>query len=144
MRKINDAGLALIKSFEGLRLKAYLCPADVWTIGYGHTRTARPGMQISSVRATNLLREDLAKFEAAVANLTEGVTLTDNQFSALVSLTFNIGVTGFSRSTLLKLIRARDFKAAAGEFKRWNKARGRVLEGLTRRRAAEAALFVTP
>lgn len=144
MRKVNQAGFDLIKSFEGLRLKAYKCPAGVWTIGYGHTETAVRGMQISEVQANKLLRDDLAKFESSVSRLTEGITLSDNQFSALVSLAFNIGVSRFGRSTLLTLVRARDFGGAQKQFSRWNKADGKVLAGLTRRRAAEADLFARP
>ena len=102
--KINETGLALIKSFEGLRLKAYKCPAGVWTVGYGHTGgDVKAGMIITEEEAEELLRQDLERFEEGVENLVE-VELNENQFCALVSLAYNIGLGNFKRSTLLKLI----------------------------------------
>lgn len=138
--KTSERGIDLIKEFEGLYLNAYLCPAKVWTIGYGHTRTAMPGQSISEARARELLREDLAEFERAVGNQVVA-PLNQNQFDALVSFAFNLGAGNLARSTLLRRVNMRDYAGAAGEFARWNKAGGKVLNGLTRRRAAEAALF---
>src|SRR4028119_1870405 len=89
-RQINQKGLALIKEFEGCQLEAYLCPAGVWTIGYGHTLSAAPGMSIDESKAEALLKEDLRKAEEAVDRLVT-VPINDNQFSALVSFVFNIG-----------------------------------------------------
>lgn len=124
----------LIKQFEGLRLEAYRCPAGVWTIGYGHTAGVTPGMKITAAEAERLLDLDLEPIRRA---LPEG--LNQHQRRALASLAFNIGLTAFSRSTLLRLVKARpDDPAIRAEFTRWKYSRGRVLEGLVRRRAAEA------
>lgn len=139
-RQIGPRGLALIKGFEGLRLAAYLCPAKVWTIGYGSTGShVKPGMVISEAEADGLLRRDLDRFEQAVDNAAPGASQA--QFDAMVSLAFNIGVGAFLRSSVLRLHKAGDFRRAAEAFGMWNKAGGRVLPGLTRRRAAEAALY---
>lgn len=139
----------LIKQHEGLRLEAYMpTPDDVWTIGWGHTKTARPGMRITEGRAQELFDSDVAWAVDAV-NAKVKVGLTQNQFDALVSFTFNVGSGAFSRSTLLKRLNAGDYDGAAAQFHRWNKQRGRdgkmkVLRGLTRRRAEEAELFLSP
>lgn len=139
-RRIGPAGLALIKSFEGCRLTAYRCPAGVWTIGYGSTGAhVREGMTISPERAEALLRGDLARFEAAVAKAVPAAT--QNQFDAMVSLAFNIGVAAFAKSTVARKAKAGDHAGAAAAFSLWNKAGGKVLPGLTRRRAAEAELY---
>lgn len=103
MRHINEKGLALVKEFEGCKLEAYLCPANVWTIGYGHTLSAAPGMLIDETKTEALLREDLQNAEEAVDQLVE-VPINDNQFSALVSFVFNVGKTAFEQSTLLRLL----------------------------------------
>lgn len=142
MRYINEQGLALIKEFEGCQLKAYLCPANVWTIGYGHTRTAEPDMMIDEAQAESLLKEDLADAEAAVDRLVT-VPINDNQFSALVSFTFNVGTGAFERSTLLSMLNAgASAETVSLQLLRWNKANGQELSGLTRRRHAERALFL--
>lgn len=139
-RRIGVAGLALVKEFEGCKLVAYKCPAGVWTIGYGSTGShVRPGMKISAARAEELLREDLERFELAVAKAAP--TANDNQFDALVSFAFNLGEEALRTSTLLRKHKAGDFAGAAAQFHRWNKAGGRVLAGLVRRRAAEAKLY---
>lgn len=138
--RVNQEGLDLIKRFESLRLKSYLCPAGVWTIGYGHTRGVTPGIVITEAEAERLLREDIEPCERAVSSACK-VPLTSAQFSALVSLVFNIGAGAFSKSTLLKLLNQGQYSEAEKQFKRWNKAGGRELPGLTRRRAAEAELF---
>lgn len=142
LRRINQAGLDLIKSFEGLELKAYLCPAKVWTIGYGSTgKHVTPGMVITEAQAEDLLRDDLARFEAAAVKYCEPAT--DNQFAALVSFAFNVGEGegGLKTSTLRLLHQAGDYAGAKAQFARWNKARGKVLAGLTRRRSVEATLY---
>lgn len=144
---LNKASIDLIKSFEGLKLTAYLCPAGVPTIGYGTTKgltRADVGKKtITEAEATGLLIEDVARFEKAVDKLVK-VKLTENQRGALVSFTYNLGEGNFGSSTLLKKINAGDFKSAQSEFAKWDKAGGKVLAGLTRRRAAEAKLFGTP
>lgn len=140
-RKIGLAGIALIKSFEGLELTAYRDAVGVLTIGYGSTGPhVKPGMKITEQEAEALLRKDLARFESAVDKLTGG-NATQDQFDAMVSLAFNVGETNLAKSTLLKLHNAGDYVAAADQFARWNRAGGKVLNGLTRRRAAEANLY---
>ena len=137
---IGTKGLALIKRFEGLRLKAYLCPANVWTIGYGSTGPhVKPGVEITEVQAEQLLRDDLARFEKAVSDAAPNAT--QDQFDAMVSLAFNIGIAGFQKSSVLRLHKAGRHQAAADSFALWNKGGGRVLPGLVRRRADEAHLY---
>lgn len=139
-RRINAAGLALIKSFEGSKLTAYKCPADVWTIGYGSTGShVTPGKRITEAEAETLLLDDLERFEADVAKAAPRAT--DGQFAAMVALAFNVGLSAFGGSTLLKLHNAGDYAGAAAQFGRWDKAGGRVLAGLTRRRLAERMLY---
>lgn len=139
--KTGQRGIDLIKEFEGCELKAYRCSAGVLSIGYGHTGPdVEEGMTISEDRAELLLRDDLAWAEECV-NKHVNLTIEQYQFDALVSLVFNIGCLAFSKSTLLKLINAYQFEAAALQFPRWNKAGGRELAGLTRRRLAEKELF---
>jgi len=132
---INSEGVKLIKSFEGMELEAYQDAVDVWTIGYGHTKTVEPGMIITEAKAEELLRQDLEEFEEAVTEAVE-VSINSNQFSALVSFCFNLGAGSLFQSTLLKLLNQGDFQGAADQFPRWNKAGGQELEGLTRRRKA--------
>ncbi|MHB0805997.1 lysozyme [Stutzerimonas nitrititolerans] len=136
----SQRGIDLIKSFEGLRLTAYDDGVGVQTIGYGHTKGVKPGMKITENWAEELLRDDLAEFEAAVNGLVK-VRLCQHQFDALVSLVFNIGPGAFSDSTLLRLLNAGLYDDAALQFVRWNKGGGKVLSGLTRRRMAERKLF---
>lgn len=138
---INQRGIDLIKEFEGFCATPYKCPADVWTIGYGHTAGVNENtVEITKEQAEELLRRDLRTAENAVQQMVD-VPLTDNQFSALVSLVFNIGAANFARSTLLKKINAADYDGAAGQFERWAYAKGVKLAGLERRRAAERELF---
>ncbi len=143
----NQAGLDLIKMFEGLRLEAYVDAVGVWTIGYGHTKTARAGMVITEDRAEELLRDDLSDAESAVNNFVK-VPLNENEFSALASLVFNIGSGNFKRSTVLKRLNQEERVGAADAIEWWNKGRVNgvltMLPGLVRRRAAEKALFLTP
>ena len=136
----SQNGIELIKEFEGRRLVAYQDSVGVWTIGYGHTKDVWEDRLIIKSTADRLLAEDLAEFEKYVDNLVD-VPLTQNQFDALVAWTFNLGPTNLSESTLLKKLNAGDYDAVPFEMKRWNKAGGEVLEGLIRRREAEAALF---
>lgn len=140
-RRISETGLALIKQWEGLRLRAYRCPAGVWTIGYGHTGNVRAGMEITEEGADALLVSDLATFERAVARAVK-VPLTQHQFDALVSFAFNVGVEAFRKSTLLRKLNALDYAAVPGELAKWVHAGGRKLDGLVNRRAAEAGLWV--
>lgn len=140
--KIGKEGLALIKSFEGLRLKSYLCPANVWTIGYGSTGPhVRQGMVISEKQAEELLLKDIARFERAVTEM--AAAPTQNQFDALVSFAFNIGTGALKSSTLLKKHNGGRYKEAADQFLRWNRAGGTILPGLTRRRTAERKLYLS-
>jgi lysozyme len=142
MRQINHRGLSLIKAFEGLRLKAYLCPAGVPTIGYGSTgKHVKMGMEITEAEADLLLKRDLKRFELGVAELTQEDTTTGDQFSAMVSLAFNIGLSAFARSTVLKRHNNGNPLGASRAFAMWNRGGGRVLPGLVRRREAEAALY---
>lgn len=139
--KISNEGLNLIKKYEGLRLQAYLDPANVWTIGYGHTGDdVEEGMEISEEEATDLLLKDLNRFEPVI-NKVES-PLTQSMYDALVSFTYNVGGGAFLKSTLLRKLAVRDYVGAADEFPRWNKGGGRVLNGLVRRRAEEKALFL--
>ncbi|HEY9700177.1 MAG TPA: lysozyme [Trichocoleus sp.] len=140
-RQINAKGLRLLKSFEGLRLNAYLDAVGVWTIGYGTTSGVYPGMQITEAQAEEFLRRDLRRFEATVIDLVS-VSLNDDQFSALVSFTYNVGEGAFEDSTLRRLLNQRDYQGAADQFLRWNLGDGVELPGLTRRRRAERALFL--
>jgi lysozyme len=138
--KTNEAGIQLIESFEGCRLQAYQDSGGIWTIGYGHTLGVKPGDVITQAQAEQYLREDLADAEA-VLNKAAGVDLTPNQFSALVSFQYNTGA--LVGSTLMRLVNAKDFAGAQAQFGLWVNAGGQKLEGLVRRRAAEAALFGT-
>jgi lysozyme len=139
-RRINAAGLTLIKTYEGLSLRSYRCPAGMWTVGYGHTRTVAPGLELRPEQADALLLEDLRIFEKAVAELVQ-VPLNDNQFAALVSLAFNIGVVALGRSTLLKHLNAGQLDKVPPEFMRWTKVGTLELPGLVRRRTAEVELW---
>ena len=134
-------GLNLIKEFEGLRLQAYKCPADRWTIGYGHTADVSANDVITEAQAVSLLCQDVAECERAV-NQYVHVPLTQNQFDTLVSFVFNLGVGNFRHSTLLKKLNAGDDDGAAQEFGRWIHVGGKALPGLVRRREAERALFL--
>jgi len=146
---INQAGLNLIKEFEGLRTHAYQDSVGVWTIGYGTTAAAgvgiipKGGKVITEAQAEAYLRAAVEKFARHIAPLLKRPP-TANQFGAMVSLAYNIGPGAFARSSVLRKFNAGDFAGAARSFALWNKAGGRVLAGLTRRRAAEASLFMQP
>ncbi len=142
-RRINAAGLALVKQWEGLKTKAYRDVAGVWTIGYGHTSAAgapavTPGMVTSEAQADDILRADLATFEERVLRLVK-VPLSDNQFAVLVSFDFNTGRLG--KSTLLNKLNGGDYDAVPGELMKWVNAGGKRVKGLVNRRAAEAGLW---
>ncbi len=140
--RTSAAGRALIKQFEGEKLTAYICPAGMLTIGVGHTgKDVKLGMTITPEESDKLLQSDLQSSESAVNRMVR-VALTQNQFDALVSFVFNVGPGAFRSSTLLRLLNAGDYFGAADEFPRWNKGGGKVLPGLTKRRAAERAMFL--
>ena len=140
-RRINQQSLDKLKQWEGLKLKAYRDVAGVLTIGYGSTGThVKSGMVISEKQAETLLKKDLDRFERAVDESVK-VELSDNQFGALVSFAFNVGVSAFKNSTLLKKLNAGDYYSVPSELARWNKAGGKVVQGLVNRRAAEAGLW---
>lgn len=135
----SENGLKLIKSFEGLRLTAYRCPAGKWTIGYGHTRGVKKGMYISEAVATHFLIQDIQRVES-ILNSYDGIYhWTQNEFDALASFTFNCGTANLKR--LLKY-GTRTKSQIADAILLYNKANGRVLSGLVRRRNAERELFV--
>lgn len=143
MRKINAAGLALVKRFEGCELTAYRCPANVLTIGYGSTGPhVKEGMTITEEEAEALLLKDLRRFEHGVEVLVGNAKTTDDQFSAFVSLAFNIGLSAFAGSTALKRHKLGNRIGAANAILLWNKAKGVVLKGLVRRREAERKLYL--
>ena len=130
---ISNEGLSLIKKFEGCELDSYKCAAGVWTIGYGSTHGIEKGMSISKSRAEELLLEDIAQFEDIVDKAVS-VNLSQNQYDALVSWTFNLGGGNLNSSTMLKVLNAGDYENVPEQIKRWNNANGKVLEGLIRRR----------
>lgn len=142
IQKINAAGLEIVKRNEGLELQSYQDTGGVWTIGRGHT-PATPGQKITLAQADALLAADIGWAEDAVNGATHDVATTGNQFSAMVSLTFNIGSAGFRRSSVLRLHREGDTQGAADAFRLWNQDNGVALAGLTRRRAEERALYLT-
>lgn len=140
--EISKAGVDLIKHYEGLKLKAYLpTPQDVPTIGYGHTKTAEMGQRITKKQATALLIQDLEWCEEAVGRAVK-VPITQSQYDALCSFTYNLGGTNLRSSTLLKVLNDGDYKEAADQLLRWNKQGKKTLRGLTRRREAERELFL--
>lgn len=152
--RVTELGLDLIKKYESLCLTAYICPANKWTIGWGHTGPdVKPGMRITANEAHELLRKDVERFEREITQLLDGRPTKQYQFDALVVLAFNIGSDidndtipeGLGDSTLLRKHKAGDFAGAAAEFAKWNKARVRgklvALKGLTKRRAEEARLY---
>ena len=138
--KCSQEGLALIKKFEGCRLKAYRCSANVLTIGYGHTGGVKEDDTISQPEADELLENDIAKFEEYVSDNVI-VELKQHQFDALVAWTFNLGVGNLRNSTMLKKLNEADYESVPFEMRRWNKAGGKTLDGLIRRREAESLLF---
>ena len=138
--KISQEGIDLIKHFEGCELESYRCSANVLTIGCGTTKNVVEGMKISQHQAEELLMKDLEEFEEYVEDLID-VPLEQNQFDALVAWTYNLGPTNLKTSTLRKVLNKGAYDDVAEQIKRWNKANGKVLKGLVRRRNAEAELF---
>jgi lysozyme len=138
--QISKEGLALIKKFEGFESRAYLCPAGVWTIGYGHTKDVKEGDEWSQAHAEHMLEIELEEFCEYVNKMVK-VPLEQYQFDALVAWVYNLGAGNFKESTLLRVLNQGDYDDVPHQIKRWNKAGGRVLQGLVRRREAEALLF---
>ena len=138
--KTSAEGVALIKKFEGCKLESYICPAGVWTIGYGTTKNVVEEMRITENQAEELLKKDLETFEEEIERLVE-VPLSQCQFDSLVAWTYNLGATNLKNSTLLKVLNRAEHDEVPIQIKRWNKANGKVLKGLVRRREAEALLY---
>ena len=138
--KVSQECINLVKFYEGFEDRAYLCPAGVWTIGYGRTKNVQEGDMLTERQAERDLLEELEEFGKQVSN-TVKVPLLQNQFDALTSWTYNLGVGNLQSSTLLKKLNSRKYIAAGKEMLRWNKAGGKVLAGLTRRRESEAKLW---
>ena len=138
--KISLEGLSLIKKFEGCRLKAYYCSGGVLTIGYGHTGGVKETDVITQEEADKLLKGDILKFEQYVSDNVK-VDLDQSQFDALVAWTFNLGPGNLRESTMLKKLNNEDYESVPFEMRRWNKAGGKTLDGLIRRREAESLLF---
>lgn len=146
--KTGERGLALIKEFEGCKLAAYQCPAGIWTIGIGSTHYG-DGTPVTKSRTLPTEKAAIALLAATIGQYEKAVNavdaeLTQNEFDALICLCYNIGVGNFSSSTLVKMLNAgEDKEEVAKQFVRWNKAGGKVMAGLTRRREAEAKLFLS-
>ena len=135
--KTSDKGINLIKKYEGFRAKAYKCPADKWTIGYGHTLNVKPTDVITKEQAEHFLGQDIEFAEKEVNR--HNLDINQNQFDALVSFVFNLGVGNFARSTLLKKIKSNPGdETIRKEFERWVYGGGKILPGLVRRRKEEA------
>lgn len=145
--KTNQKGVATLIEFEGFRSSAYLCPAGVWTIGFGFTKGVKPGDKMTRSEAAERLKQELAEYEHAVDEACL-ITPNENEFSAMVCMAFNIGLAGFRKSSVLKAHNKGDKEAAARAFQLWDKATvggvKKTLPGLTRRRMAEAALYLEP
>lgn len=140
--KTSEVGLQLIKQFEGVRFEAYDDGIGIATIGVGHTKGVKFGDRATMEEVDQWLREDLEDAENAVNLSLVGTDLTQNQFDALVSLAFNIGGGAFSKSTLVRKLKARLTEEAADQFLVWNKAGGHVMRGLQNRRIAERETFL--
>nr|DAQ21300.1 MAG TPA: Lysozyme [Caudoviricetes sp.] len=137
--KISEVGIKLICKWEEFRAYAYVCPAGLWTIGYGHTDRVKPTDKIDLAQGEAYLRKDLEIVERCLNSL--AIKLNQNQYDALCSLIFNIGTGNFLRSTLLKCLQAKQYDKASAEFLKWRKANGKVLKGLEARRKDEQELF---
>ena len=138
--EMSRVGIELIKQFEGCRLKAYKDAVGVWTIGYGHTVDVKEGIEISQHQAEVILEVDLREYEGYINKYVQ-VPLTQNQFDAFVSWVYNLGVGNLRSSTMLRVLNEGKYSEVPYQIKRWNKAGGKVLRGLVRRREAEADLF---
>ena len=137
---ISDEGMMLIKKFEGCELEAYQDAVGVWTIGYGHIKDVKEGDKWTQEKAEYMLEEELKEYCGYVEEVVR-VPLNQCQFDALVSWTYNLGPTNLNSSTMIKVLNAGNYEEVPHQIKRWNKAGGKVLAGLTRRREAEALLF---
>ena len=137
---ISTAGVDLLTHFEGLRLEAYQDSVGVWTIGYGHTKGVIPSMKITESQANNLLKTELIEYQNYINSMVK-VNLDQCQFDALVCWVYNLGPTNLSNSTLLTLLNQGVKLQIPKQIRRWNKAGGKVLKGLVRRREAEALMF---
>ena len=137
---ISKEGIALIKRFEGCEIKAYQDSVGVWTIGFGHTKDVKEGDEITTELAGIMLEEEMPEYEGYINDMVK-VDLEQCQFDALCSWVYNLGPTNLSESTLLKVLNEKKYDEIPVQIKRWNKAGGQVLEGLIKRRGAEALLF---
>jgi len=137
---ISQEGLDLIKKFEGCELKAYQDSVGVWTIGYGHTKGVEEGQEITQDEAEDMLASELDEYEGYIRDMVE-CDLEQCQFDALVAWVYNLGPTNLRSSTMLKRLNKKDFDDVPNQIKRWDKAGGKVLAGLVRRREAESLLF---
>jgi lysozyme len=137
---ISQEGISLIKKFEGCELEAYKCAAGVWTIGYGHTKDVKEGDSILKEDAESMLVHELQEYCNDV-DIAVKVDLKQNEFDALVSWTYNLGLTNLNSSTMLKVLNEGKHDEVPAQMKRWNKASGQVKQGLIRRREAEALMF---
>lgn len=141
--KTSEQGIALIKQFEGFSAQPYRCPAGKWTIGYGHLIGVDDTFpaEVSENDAENILKQDIIASEQAVCRLVT-VDISQNQFDALVSFTYNLGSGALAQSTLLKLLNLNNFIGCSSQFPRWDHVNGVPMAGLTRRRVAEMVLFM--
>ena len=140
MMQLSKTGIELLKHFEGCELKAYQDSVGVWTIGYGHTKGIYEGLEITQSEAEKMLQDELPEYEGYVTDKVVPM-LQQHEFDALVCWVYNLGPTNLSSSTMLKKLNAGEFKEVPFQMKRWDKAGGQPLLGLTRRRNAEALLF---
>ena len=138
--EISEEGLSLIKKFEGCELKAYQDSVGVWTIGYGHTKGVEEDQEITQDEAEDMLASELDEYEGYIRDMVE-CDLEQCQFDALVAWVYNLGPTNLRSSTMLKRLNANDLDDVPNQIKRWDKAGGKVLAGLVRRREAESLLF---
>lgn len=141
--QVNPAGISLIKQFESCRLTSYQDGGGILTIGWGHTEGVTAGMTCTQIQADAWFTQDVANVSKIVNGLVPQ-TINSNQFSACVSLAYNIGTGNFASSTLLKLLRAGDLAGASAQFVRWDHVAGQVNDGLLKRRTAEQQLFNSP
>ena len=139
--QISDEGIDLVKAFEGLELEAYQCAAGVWTIGNGYTKQVQEGDSWSEEKADHMLLHEFTNEYENVVNACVKVPINQCQFDALCSFVYNLGGNALGTSTLLKVLNSGDYNGVPEQIKRWNKAGGKVLAGLVRRRSAEAELF---
>ena len=136
----SQDGLKLIKKFEGCELKSYQDSVGVWTLGYGHTKGVEEGQEITQDEAEEMLASELGEYEGYINDMVE-CDLEQHQFDALVAWVYNLGPTNLRSSTMLKRLNANDLDDVPNQIKRWDKAGGKVLQGLVRRREAEALMF---